>query len=178
MNKPARLLMLATLVVPFLGLRAQQVVTDTPQTQTARLALLVDPRGDLDRDPVFGFQIGYAQKIYPIDQMVISYGHSSSSDFEQNFFLLSFEEHYPLLPGFAAYGQSGLGFLWTDDKVGDADREALFGQLGLGVIYQPPSRWAFFGEVNYSIATKSVWLDGQDLENRNLQFLLGVRYWW
>ena len=176
MTNSIRLFLLCSLLAPMFALKAQPLIVDPPQHRNVRGTVILDPEAKRNGDPVLGFLVGFSQQIYPIDQMVISFGHLSSSDFEQNYVLLSFEEHFPISETVAPYGSTGFGFMWTDDKRGDADREGLFGQIAAGIIVQTSRHWAFFGEVNYMIGTSRMWLDHDKLVNRNLQFQAGFRY--
>lgn len=159
-----------------LNLHADAIIPEVFLHQNVRVAGVFDRNADLDKSTVLGFEVGYAQAIHPIDQMVFSFGHISSSDLEQNYFLLSFEQHFKLNPQLAPYGTTGVGFIWNDDKRGNDDRESLYGKVAGGLIYQAAERLAVYGEVSYLVATKGIWLDGPGFENTNFQASIGIRY--
>lgn len=172
-----RRFMPAALIALFaLQLQAQMIIEQTPLHQNVRVAGVLDRNADLDKDTVLGFEVGYAQAIYPIDQMVFSFGHISSSDLEQNYFILSFEQHFKLNPTLAPYGATGIGYIWNDDKRGTENRESIYGKVAGGLIFQAAPRVALYGEVSYLVADKSIWLDGPGFENTNFQVTFGLRY--
>ncbi|MCC5849648.1 MAG: outer membrane beta-barrel protein [Verrucomicrobia bacterium] len=176
MTKTTQLFCTVLFAATFARVSAQPFVDQTPFNQNVRLGAVLELEGDASGDEVWGFEVGYAQRIYPIDQMVFSFGHVASSDLEQNYFLVSFEQQFPINSKIAPYGTSGIGYIWNDDKIGDANREALYGKVGAGVIFLVAPRWSVVAELNYRFARDSVWLDEDGFHNTNWQTVLGLRY--
>ncbi len=176
MKKTSRLFCTVLFAATFARVSAQAIVDQTPLNQNVRLGAILEWEGDASGDEVWGFEVGYAQRIYPIDQMFFSFGHVASSDLEQNYFLLGFEQQFAINSRIAPYGTSGVGYIWNDDKIGDANNESLFGKVGAGVIVVVCPGWSVIAEVNYQIARDSMWLDEDGFHNTNWQTIFGLRY--
>ncbi len=174
-----RPLTLALILAPLFALRAQPLINDTPKDESIRLSYLYDHDGADDGDVLNGFEIGYASRIYPFDQMVFSYSHASASGYEFNSLLVSFETLFPLNDIVIPYGVFGVGFAWVDNKnAGTSIQEGPIGKIGGGVIVQVTSATSVYAEVNYQIGEKSFWDDGDEGEqdSQNLLLQLGLRF--
>lgn len=173
LKRLAALLCLATVTF---ALHAEDYVLSSPKGEASvRAAAVYDPEFTPDGSSTLGFELSYAAPIFPFENMSFSFGHLSKDDIEQNYFLLNFEDSYPLAENLALYGTSGIGALLLDLKPGE-DKETILGRLAIGTRYTATETLALFAEVNFLIAHSDVWLDGTQLENRNWQYLAGVQY--
>ena len=89
-----RLFLPLALMSLFAGtLRAQfPIPTDRPVDQNVRAAWMLDLDGGTDGDEWKAFELAYASRIYPLDQLVISYGHASPEGAAHHTVMLSVEE--------------------------------------------------------------------------------------
>ena len=156
--------------------RAQEnLVLQQPVDPNLRFGVTYDHRVTPSGTHGVGFEIGYAQRIYPLDQMVITYGHMSRASVEQNYVIIAFEEHYPLTERLSLYGNSGVGFMKTDID-NQSNREGIFGKIALGIFAPVCSSSTLYAEAQYQIAEKRLWVDRGSFDRQNVLFSIGFRY--
>lgn len=168
---------LLLLTTPFI-LNAQSLLEQhSPEGQNVRLAWAVDADGGVDDGEYEGFEVAYASEIYPLDQMVISYGYSNPDGNSMHSVLLSVEEFYPIANKFKLYGVAGFGYIWTDYAAGvSGDSTGWFGKIGLGGIFELNDRFDLYAEIAYLASDRDLWLDGSDaVDSTNANALLGFR---
>lgn len=151
------------------------VVRELPPGRSLRAGAVHDTKATPSEGSMTGFEIAYAQDMYPMDQMGVKYTYLSSSAVEHNSFLLFFEDRYALTEILSIYGTSGIGYMLTDRS--DAEnREGLIGVLGLGLLLDLEGPWSVYTSAEYSFGSQHFWVDGDDEAKRNLQVSLGLRW--
>ena len=167
------------LIAPPLLTPAQSVFENHPPIdQNVRLAWALDADDGVDNGEFSGFEFAYASKIYPLDQMIISYSFASPNDSSMHSVGLSIEEFYPLAEAFKLYGVAGFGYMWTDfaaSEVGDST--GWFGKLGGGAIYVLNDSFDLYAELAYYASDRDLWYNGANAAaSTNLNALLGFRF--
>ena len=146
------------------------------QAPSVRAAALYAPDYTRGSEGVWGFELGYASPNFPFENMSFSWGHISSNDIQHNYFLLNFEDSYPLpIENLSLVGGSGLGVILADEDPGPDTNSAL-GRLSVGFRYDACSAVSLFADVNFLIAYDDVFLDGRSHDNKTWQYLIGLTY--
>jgi len=163
----------------FLSTWAQPLVREKllPENQNVRVGYVHDIDGDVTGDDYHGFTVAYASKVYPLDQMVISYTHLNPYQSTMRQVLLSIEEYWPVTERLSPYGSAGAGYLWTDYDAGvKGESHGWFGKLGFGLLYKTGTRFDLYAELAYQVSGEDLWLDGRTAsKSNNTQAILGVR---
>jgi hypothetical protein len=164
--------------VPFILNAQPLLIHDDPEDENVRLAWSLDADGGVDNGRYEGFEVAYASKIYPLDQMVISYGYSHPDGNSMHSVLLSVEEYYPVAETFKLYGVAGLGYLWTDFASGvSGDSTGWFGKLGVGGVLDLNDSFDLYAEISFQASDRDLWLDGSNaVDSTNANALLGFRF--
>jgi opacity protein-like surface antigen len=149
-----------------------------PKGENVRLAFAIDADGGVNGDEWKGIEVAYASKIYPLDQLLISYAHHDRDGNFKDTVMVAIEEYYPLTELLSPYGVAGIGYMWSDLKDGvSADKNSVFGKLGAGLVFKFNHSVHLYGEFAYVASDKNLWLDGRDsAKSNNWQALLGFRF--
>lgn len=176
--KSTRLLPVLLLTCSPLFLKAQTVFEEHPPIDpNIRVALDADANGGTNGDDFSGFEVGYASEIYPLDQMVISYGYGNPDDNAYHRILYSLEEFYPLTETFKLYGVAGLGYMWTDFSDSYGDSNGWYGKIGGGAIMTLNDSFDLYAELAYLASNHDIWMDGDNgATSENWNALLGFRF--
>jgi hypothetical protein len=162
-----------------LQLIAQPIIRDELQAQgqNVRAGILYDVDGDVEGDDYNGFTLAYASKVYPLDQMVISYSHMNPNQSTMRQVLLAVEEYWPVTESISPYGSVGGGYIWIDyDGANAGDTQGWFGKLGLGLLFKTGTRFDVYAELAYQVSDEDLWLDGTvAAKSNNTQAIVGVR---
>lgn len=156
-------------------LRAQPLYTDRPRDQNVRLAWQIDADGGVDGDEWAGFELAYAAKVYPLDQMILSYGQKNPDGVESHSVMLSIEELYPLSESVVPYGVAGLGYMWSDFDGTAGNENGWYGKVGGGLLINLCEAAGVYGEISYQ-GGADLWLDDDGTVSHNWVALLGVRF--
>jgi len=171
---------LLALAAPYF-LRAQAVISEenrTPDAQNVRVSWLGDLDGGTD-DEWAGFQFAYASEIYPLDQMVISYSHTSPDGAAHHGVMLAVEEEYPISEHIVPYGVAGIGYMWTDfDEGVVGDSTGWYGKIGGGLLVKLCEAAGVYAEVTYQASDRDLWLDDDEADSQNIVGMLGVRFYY
>lgn len=153
----------------------EAIVNQVPPGRNLRAGIVHDNEATPSKGSMTGLEITYAQNMYPFDQMGLKYAHMSSSSVEHNSFLLFFEDRYALTETLSVYGTSGIGYMLTDLSNAQ-NKDGWMGVLGLGLLLDLEGPWMLYASAEYALSTERLWVDGDSLAKRNLQFTLGVRW--
>lgn len=162
---------------PF-SLRAElPVVDDSPEAPNLRLAWKLDADGGVSGDEWNGFEVAYGSKVYPLDQMLISYSFASRDNTDSHDIVLALEEYYPLSKNIVPYGIAGVGIRFIDIPDEESgDTRGWFGKLGAGLMVRGTDHFSLFGELSYHVGDRELWQDDDGADSQNVVALLGVRY--
>lgn len=178
--KSFRFLPALLLICTPLFTRAQTVFErHAPEGQNVRLAWAIDADGGTNGDDFSGFEVAYASKIYPLDQMGISYAYNNPDGSLMHTFMLFIEEFYPITAGFKFYGVAGIGYMQTDFANGfnNGDSTGWVGKLGAGGVYDLNESFDLYAEFAYLASDRNLWLDGDNATaSENWSALLGFRF--
>jgi hypothetical protein len=181
MKSTSVLFTLLALAFTSLQIQAQLPVSNNldPIEPNFRLALNVDADGGVDGDELNGFEIAHASKIYPLDQMVISYAHANRSNNASHDVMIAIEDHFPLSETIVPYGIAGLGYRWIDHAAGEpGDSTGWVGKIGLGVIVKTSDTLSVYAELAYHASDRDLWADSEDADSQNVVALVGVRFFY
>lgn len=148
-----------------------------PQDQNVRASLVYDVNGDVNGDDYHGFSITYASKIYPLDQMTLTYTHLNPEQSTMSQVMLGIEEYWPITDTISPYGSAGGGYIWIDYDEGiTGESQGWFGKLGLGILFKTGTRFDIYAEVAYQVSDDDLWVDGTSATKaNNTHAILGVR---
>lgn len=175
-----RHLLSALLLITLSSLTRAQNLLDhhDPKGENVRLAWSLDADGGVDGDEWKGFEAAYASKIYPLDQLIVSFAHHNYDSNTSNSLLFSIEEFYPLSETLVPYGVAGMGYMWTDfaaDSAGQDD--GLLLKLGTGLLLKVCEPFHLYAEISFNVSDRDIWLDGDHgATSQNWQGLLGFRF--
>ncbi len=167
----------ALLLVSSVAYAQHGMVDQTPVDQNIRLGVVHDREVTPSGASATGIEIGYAQQMLPLDQMVFTFSHLGKGQVEHNSMLISFEDHYKLAANLKLYGTSGIGYMITDLENG-SERTGLIGKLGVGLLLETCSRSALYAEVSYQLSGKDLWFNGDRMDNDNMLFSAGLRWFY
>ncbi len=172
-----RIATLAFITVAGLQLHAEKAAYTQPHpAATLRVGAIYAPDHSARQTSTLGFELGYASPVFPFENMIFTWGHLSRNELEHNYFLLNFEDSYPLIDDtLALYGSSGVGVVTLDQKPG-VDKTAAAGRLALGLRQKMSDTLSLFAEANFMISYENMWVDGTSLENRHWQYVAGIQY--
>jgi hypothetical protein len=175
----ARLLALFLFTTSLTLVTAQPLVRDIHQAQeeNVRFALMYDVDADVVGDDYHGFMISYASKIYPLDQMVVSFAHQNPEHSTMLQVSIGIEEFWPISENLIPYGTASGGYIHTDyDEDLFGDQAGWFGSLGVGLLFKTGTAFDFYGELVYQVSLDDLWIDGMTAsKNNNTYFNAGVR---
>ncbi|WFB35053.1 hypothetical protein P3T73_12870 [Kiritimatiellota bacterium B12222] len=177
--KSFRFLLLTSLfALPFITHAQPLLEQHDPVGQNVRVAWAIDSNGGVGNDSFNGIEVAYASKIFPLDQMLISYTHTWPQDASTDRVLIGIEEFYPLCEVFKLYGVAGVGYMWTDmdDGQGSDNATGWVGKIGGGFIYDLNKSFDLYAEMAYLASDRNLWMDGNDITSSNWEALLGFRF--
>ena len=141
-------------------------------------ALRFDVFADEDAidDSSLGFEFGFGQAIFPLDEVGLFVGYKDT-DSDARFRLagLYIEEHYPI-GQIAPFAGIDLAYADTETGLGE-DLNGFLGRLRLGVKVFLSDHFAISGTLRYGISSKDLFLDGKGSDDQKLDFSAGVRFY-
>lgn len=162
-----------------IALHAQPLLPkDNPDGENVRFAWAIDANDGVEDGQFEGFEVAYASKIYPLDQMVISYGYSNPDNNAMHSVLLAIEEYYPIAEVFKLYGVAGVGYIWKENPTsGSGNRDGFLLKIGLGGIYELNDAFDIYAELAYLGSDSHIWQDGpNEISTGNVKALIGFRF--
>jgi hypothetical protein len=177
MISPSRIATFALITLTGFSIRAEGTTRKLADKGAAvRVGAIHAPNHSARQTATLGFELGYASPVFPFENMSFTWGHLSRNELEHNYFLLNFEDSYPLSADrLALYGSSGIGAILLDQKPGP-DKTAAVGRLAVGLRQTLSNTLALFAEANFMISYENMWVDGTSLENRHWQYVAGIQY--
>ena len=165
--------LLISLVIP-----GQELLSHhKPKDQNVRLAWSIDTNGGVGNDWGNGFEAAYAQRIYPLDQLIVSYSYHNPMDLNIHTVMFSIEELYPISETVVPYGVAGAGYRWSDRRHESIRNDGLVLKLGAGMRFSLTESWDLYGEFAYQLSDKHLFPKGRDDSNSfNWQSLIGFRF--
>ncbi len=141
-------------------------------------ALRFDVFADEDAidDSSLGFEFGFGQALYPMDEVGLFVGYKST-DSDARFRLagLYIEEHYPvgMIAPFA-----GLDFAYAEVEDGfGGETDGFLGRLRLGVKLFLSEHFNINAAVRWGISSNDVFLDGKETDDQKIDVSAGVRFY-
>lgn len=178
MSIPRFFTLLAALVLaPSLFAERQPLITHFPEGENVRVAYVYDLDRNVDGDDYHGFTVTYASKIYPLDQMLVSYTRLAPENATMQQVMFSIEEYYQVSDSIIPYGAAGAGYAWIDyDRGAFGVDDGWVAKLAGGLLFKTGTRFDLYAELSYQFSSSDLWLDGSVASrNNNTQAVVGVR---
>jgi hypothetical protein len=152
-------------------------VIEDKAVNAIRVAGVMDPKADHEDDPILGFEVGVGSNDYPIDEMILAYGHLEADDINHSYVVFALEERWDIYKNIRPYGTAGVGYLWTDDKSG-YDADGIYGKLGAGILIAIAPKIRAYAEVEWQYSSADLWLEDGQFTNSNMLGVAGLRFYY
>lgn len=150
-------------------------------THSVRVEALIDE--DYVDGSSVGWEIGYGVFCDENYELALLLMLEDDVSIEQQSLSLSIEQNIPFGCPLVPFLSASAGYHWldTDESAQDPDRfsdqSSFFARAGVGLKLFLADYMALTGSAEYSVASKDVFVDDSDAEDSNIEFGVGVRFY-